>query len=72
MKSLFHLTSTLVSRINALVLQSQRTHPGMHEVAAMVYVGDVYVLREQACRRHTDGWGLYHYSCETTGCKPLP
>lgn len=72
MKSLFELTASLVSRINALVAQSELAHPGMHEVAAMVYVGDVYALREQSCRRHADGWGRYHYSCDTTGCKPLP
>ena len=38
MKFLFELTSSLVSRINALVAQSERMHPGMQEVAAMVYV----------------------------------
>lgn len=72
MKSLIQFTSSLVSRINALVAQAEHTHPGMQEVAAMVYVGDVYALREQSCRQHADGWGRYHYSCDTTGCKPLP
>jgi len=72
MKSPFQLTSSLASRINALITQSERAHPGMQEVAAMVYVGDVYALRERPRRQHTDGWGRYHYSCDTTGCKPLP
>ena len=72
MKFLFQLTSSLVPRINALVSRSERAHPGMREVAAMVYVGDVYALRELSHRRHADGWGRYHYSCDTTGCKPLP
>lgn len=72
MKSLFQLTTSLVSRINALVMQSERAHPGMQEVAAMVYVGDVYALRELTCRQHADGWGRFHYSCDSTGCKPLP
>ena len=72
MKSLFQLTSSLVSRINALITQSERAHPGMQEVAAMVYVGDVYAMREQPRRQRTDGWGQYHYSCDTTGCKRLP
>jgi len=72
MKSLFYLTSSLVSRINALIVQSECAHPGMQEAAAMVYVGDVYVLRVQPCRQHADGWGRYHYSCDTNGCKPLP
>ena len=72
MKSLTELTSSLVSRINALISQTETAHPGMQEVAAMVYVGDVYALREQPRRLHTDGWGRYHYSCDSTGCKPLP
>ena len=72
MNTPFQLTSSLVSRINALIMQSERAHPDMQEVAAMVYVGDVYALREQPRRQHADGWGRYHYSCDTTGCKPLP
>ena len=72
MKSLFRMTSTLAARINALISRTESAHPGMQEVAAMVYVGDVYALREQPLRRHADGWGRYHYSCDTTGCKPLP
>ena len=72
MKSPFQPTSSLASRINTLSTQSERAHPGMHEVAAMVYVGDVYALREQLHRQNADGWGRYHYSCDTTGCKPLP
>lgn len=72
MKFLFQLTASLASRINALISRSERAHPGMQEVAAMVYVGDVYALRELPHRRRADGWGRYHYSCDTTGCKPLP
>ena len=72
MKSMFRLTSSLAARINALIVQAESAHPGMQEVAAMVYVGDVYALREQRQRLHADGWGRYHYSCDSTGCKPLP
>jgi hypothetical protein len=72
MKFLPRFTSSLVSRLYALIVQSELAHPGMHEVVAMVYVGDVYVLREQLSRQHADGWRRYHYSCATTGCKPLP
>ncbi len=72
MKSLFRMTSTLAARINTLISQAESAHPGMQEAAAMVYVGDVYALREQPHRQHADGWGRYHYSCNTTGCKPLP
>ena len=72
MKLLHKLTSSLASKINDLVAQAESTNPGMHEVAAMIYVGDVYALREQSQRLHSDGWGRYHYSCDSTGCKPLP
>jgi hypothetical protein len=72
MNFLFQLTFSLAARINALVSRAESAHPGMQEVAAMVYVGDVYALREQSHRRHADGWGRYHYSCDTTGCKRLP
>ena len=37
MKSLFLLTTSLVSRINALIMQSERAHPGMQEVAAHAF-----------------------------------
>ena len=72
MKLFSHLTSSLVSKINDLISRTESAHPGMPEVAAMVYVGDVYALREQQHRQRADGWGRYHYSCDTTGCKPLP
>lgn len=72
MKLLVDLTASLIRKINALVNRSGQADPGMPEVAAMVYVGDVYVLREQRQRRHTDGWGAYRYSCESAGCRRLP
>jgi hypothetical protein len=72
MNSLFQATFSLVSRINALISRAESAFPGMQEAAAMVYVGDVYALRVLPRRQHTDGWGRYHYSCDTTGCKPLP
>lgn len=73
MKFLLRLTSSLVARINALMAQAEAEHPGMAETAAMVYVGDVYALREQRQRRHADGWGGRHYSCDSpTGCRRLP
>ena len=72
MKLLHKLTSTLAAKINSLVAQAESAHPGMQEVAAMVYVGDVYALREQQERLHSDGWGRYHYTCDSATCKPLP
>lgn len=39
--------SSLAARVSGLVRQVEDAHPGMQEVAIMVYVGDVYVMREQ-------------------------
>lgn len=61
MKTLMNLTTSLVERVNRLISRAAEEHPGMPEVAAMVYVGDVYVLREQAERRQSDGWGRHSY-----------
>lgn len=63
---------SLVKRINALISRAEAEHPGMKESAAMVYVGDVYALREMRERRHADGWGRLHYSADDEGGKPLP
>jgi hypothetical protein len=72
MKLLIDLTTSLVRKINALVAKSGAADPAMPEVAAMVYVGDVYALRELRRRRHADGWGRYRYSCDSDRCRPLP
>lgn len=72
MQLLIDLTASLVRKINALVAKSEAANPGMAEVAAMVYVGDVYALREQRQRRHADGWGPYRYSCDSNRCRRLP
>lgn len=73
MKRLVDLTMSMVRRINRLVSRAEAQHPGLREAAAMVYVGDVYALRELRRRRHADGWGDRHYSCDSvSGCRPLP
>lgn len=72
MQLLIDLTASLIRKINALVAKTEAAYPGMSEVAAMVYVGDVYALREQRQRRHADGWGQYHYSCDSNRCRRLP
>lgn len=66
------LTSSLSRRINALIQLAETVHPDMEDVAAMVYVGDVYSLREQRRRRRADGWGRYRYTCDSSGCLRLP
>ena len=72
MRLFIRLTASLIEKVNALISRTEAAYPGMNEVAAMVYVGDVYALRELRRRRHADGWGTRHYSCDTAGCKRLP
>ena len=64
MKCLFKVTSKLAAKISALIRAEERAHPDMQEVAAMVYVGDVYVLREQCQPAKNDGWGTHCYTCD--------
>ena len=66
------LTASLAEKVNQIISHTEADHPGMKEVAAMVYVGDIVVLREQRHRRHADGWGSLHYSCESLACRRLP
>ena len=72
MNPLFNWTSALVSRVNGLIRRTEADHPDMKEAAAMVYVGDVYALRELRVRAHADGWGDRRYTCDAKDCKPLP
>ena len=64
MKNLFNMTASLADKAASLISRAEHDHPGMQEVAAMVYVGDVYVLREQTGPVKNDGWGDHCYSCE--------
>ena len=56
MRNVFRFASSLAAKVNALIRKEESAHPGMQEVAAMVYVGDVYVLREQTKPTKNDGW----------------
>ncbi|HEX9628342.1 MAG TPA: hypothetical protein VGA00_15505 [Acidiferrobacterales bacterium] len=58
---------SLVERVNGLVSLAEDEHPGLEEVAAMVYVGDVYVLREQSAPGRSDGWGDHAYLSDALG-----
>ena len=64
MKCLLNLTSSLAARVGNLIREEERAHPGLQEVAAMVYVGDVYALREQTVPAKNDGWGAQCYNCD--------
>ena len=72
MKLLLRFRESLARRINALISRTEAENPGMQDSAAMVYVGDVYALREIRERRHADGWGQQHYSADDPDGKPLP
>lgn len=66
MKHPFRFASTLATKVKALINREESAHPGMSEVAAMVYVGDVYVLREQPQPAKNDGWGENCYHCDSS------
>ncbi len=56
--------SSLAERVNGLIRQAESTHPEMCEVAAMVYVGDIYVMREQTAPSNDAGWAGQQYTSE--------
>ncbi len=64
MKSLLRRTSSLAARVSGLIREAETRDPGMQEAAAMVYVGDVYVLREQAIPSSVDGRGAHQFRKE--------
>lgn len=72
MKLFRRFKESLVKRINALISRAEAEDPEMKDNAAMVYVGDVYALREIRKRQHADGWGQQHYSTDDEDGKPLP
>lgn len=65
MRNLFRFASSLAAKVSALIRKEESAHPGMQEVAAMVYVGDVYALREQTKPAKGDGWGKNSYQCDS-------
>ena len=65
MRNVFRFASSLAAKVNALIHQEEVAHPGMPEVAAMVYVGDVYALREPMKPTKNDGWGKNCYHCDS-------
>lgn len=65
MKNPFRFASPLTAKVNTLIDREESAHPGMSEVAAMVYIGDVYVLREQPQPAKNDGWGENCYQCDS-------
>lgn len=64
MNRLLNLSSSLAERVSGLIRQAESAHPGMQETAAMVYVGDVYVMRVQTVPSKDDGWAGHRYTNE--------
>lgn len=61
------------AKAQVLVSQAEmvcESDPEMCEAAAMVYVGDVYSLREYGMDLEDDGWGDRCYTCDI-GDDPL-
>ena len=68
-----HIDYAMLARAQVLVSQAEslcEADPGMCEAAAMVYVGDVYALRELNQSTQDDGWGSRSYAC-APGRDPL-
>ncbi|MHB8346426.1 MAG: hypothetical protein ACYDHM_04425 [Acidiferrobacterales bacterium] len=63
---------SLAAKVRGLIRQAERTHPDMQETAAMVYVGDVYVMREQTVPSKDAGWAGLQYSGETAQISSAP
>jgi len=68
MKAKFTL-GTIAATVRSLIKQAEVAtveDPELCEVAGMVYVGDVYSLREdmKSCG-HDDGWGKRCYVCKS-------
>ncbi len=62
----FKVSSVVAKMANALVAQAESScdiDPGMCENAAMVYVGDIYSLREDMHAVNDDSWGERCYNC---------
>ncbi|MFQ5936181.1 MAG: hypothetical protein ACE5LB_07230 [Acidiferrobacterales bacterium] len=57
--------ASLVDNVQALIEQAEAVRdvdPAMGEAAAMVYVGDVYALRETLQIAEDAGWGTRRYA----------
>ncbi len=56
---------SLATQLRALIEEAEaagETDPAMGEAAAMVYIGDVYALREVVQPRDNTGWGPRRYA----------
>ncbi len=62
----FESPAGLADDVKALIAQAEascETDPVLHDVAAMVYVGDVYALRELVRTTADPAWGERSYAC---------
>lgn len=62
MTGLFRMSSSLASRVQRMLSQLEVSNPANRDVAAMVYVGDVYSLRDGITPAKDSGWGDHCYT----------
>jgi hypothetical protein len=58
------IPQSLVTQLQALIEETEtvgEADPAMGEAAAMVYIGDVYALREVVAPSDHSGWGARTY-----------
>jgi len=59
------IPQSLATRLRALITEAEaerESDPAMGEAAAMVYIGDVYALREVVEPADHSGWGTRPYA----------
>lgn len=65
----FRLTASMAAKVRALIEQAEvasATDPALCQVAGEVYVGDIYVLRDDVkAGGNDDGWGKRCYVCNS-------
>lgn len=67
MKFIFEFTSSIAAKARALIAQAEAAtekDPEMSVVAGLVYVGDIYSLRDGIKLAKDDGWGTRCYTCD--------
>jgi len=68
MKQIHRFTVSVAAKVKTLIAQAEAAavrDPSMAEMAGLVYVGDIYSLREEIKTSKDDGWGKRSYVCRS-------
>ncbi len=68
MKQMYRFTSSVASKARRMIAQAESAavqDPSMAEVAGLVYVGDIYSLRDEIETSKDNGWGKRCYVCSS-------